>query len=130
MLKKRFLNLSLIFLLVLGIFLILYGVDVKFMLVLLHDVAHSISLVLSVFLMFVAVISYLREGGKRYLFLSAAFLVLLINEAITFLSTSFIPLSEPVIPLIGDPVSHWLNLAMITLLFIGILYKEGEVYES
>ena len=107
-----------------SLLLLLYFLDTVFLLVLLHDLAHFLSLILSLALAWVAVVSYLRDGRTRYILLSAAFTVLTIHEALTFLSTSFIPLAEPVIPLIRDPVTHWLNLAMITLLFTGLIVKD------
>ena len=117
----RMLNLFLATLGVAAFLLLLYLLDLGALLVALHDAAHAASLSLALSLMVIAFISYLRDGRRRYLLLSAAFTVLTVHEGLTFLSASFIPLAEPVVPLIGDPISHWLNLAMITLLFTGLL---------
>lgn len=117
----RLLNLFLATLGVMLFLLLLYLLDLGVLLVTLHDAAHVISLSLALSLMAIAFISYLRDGRRRYLLLSGAFTILVVNEGLSFLSASFIPLAEPVVPLIGDPVSHWLNLAMITLLFTGLI---------
>ena len=117
----RLLNLFLATLGVMLFLLLLYLLDLGVLLVTLHDAAHVISLSLALSLMAIAFISYLRDGRRRYLLLSGAFTILVVNEGLSFLSASFIPLAEPVVPLIGDPVSHWLNLAMVTLLFTGLI---------
>ncbi len=124
MILRRILNFTLIMLGISALLLMLYLFDLKFILVALHDLAHSASLSLALSLTGIAVLSYIRDGRERYLLLSAAFIILTIHEGLTFLSTSFTPLTEPIIPLIRDPVSHWLNLIMVTLLFTSLIVKD------
>lgn len=126
MVIRRVINVVLAALGVSVILMLLHLLALEPVLIVFHDLAHSVSLFLALSLTGIAVVSYIRDGRERYLFLSAAFITLTIHEGLTFLSTSFIPVTEPIIPLISDPISHWLNLLMITLLFTGLIVKSGR----
>ncbi|MDJ0270112.1 MAG: hypothetical protein NXY59_06160 [Aigarchaeota archaeon] len=91
-----------------------------------HDAVHLLSLVFSIFLLVVAIHAYLQDGRRQFFFLMTAFGVLAANQALTFLSSSYMLLREPMIPVINDPISHWLDVLMISLLIGGLLVREGD----
>jgi hypothetical protein len=85
-----------------------------------HIILHIASLIIAVFLSFIAVAAYLRDGRTRLLFMSFGFITLAILEGLMLLSATG-NLNVPIIPAINVELSHLVLLLMITLFGIGIL---------
>jgi hypothetical protein len=84
-----------------------------------HLLLHVISLIIAIFLVFVSILAYLRNGNTRLLFMMFGFLLLSVIEAMyLFHITSKI--EDVVIPIVDIEVSHVIFLVMLTLFGIGI----------
>jgi hypothetical protein len=85
-----------------------------------HIVLHIASLILSIFLFVVSIISYVRNGGSRLLFMSLGFLSLVIVETL-FLFYAARGIREILIPVVNIELPHIILFMMLTLFGIGIL---------
>jgi hypothetical protein len=85
-----------------------------------HIVLHIASLILSIFLSVVSIISYVRNGGSRLLFMSLGFLSLVIVETL-FLFYAARGIREILIPVVNIELPHIILFVMLTLFGIGIL---------
>jgi hypothetical protein len=85
-----------------------------------HIVLHIASLILSIFLFVVSIISYVRNGGSRLLFMSLGFLSLVIVETL-FLFYAARGIREILIPVVNIELPHIILFVMLTLFGIGIL---------
>lgn len=84
-----------------------------------HLLLHVISLIIAIFLVFVSILAYLRNGNSRLLFMMFGFLLLSVIEAMyLFHITSKI--EDVVIPIVDIELSHVIFLVMLTLFGIGI----------
>jgi uncharacterized protein involved in response to NO len=90
-----------------------------------HLFLHVISLIIAIFLVFVSILAYLRNGNTRLLFMMFGFLLLSVIEAMyLFHITSKI--EDVVIPIVDIEVSHVIFLVMLTLFGIGIFRVNKE----
>jgi hypothetical protein len=84
-----------------------------------HLLLHVISIIIAIFLGFVSILAYLRNGYSRLLFMMFGFLLLSVIEAMyLFHITSKI--EDIVIPIVDIELSHVIFLVMLTLFGIGI----------
>lgn len=85
-----------------------------------HILVHIASLIITVFLSFISVSAYLRDGRLRLMFMSFGFVTLAILELLLLLTATG-NLDQVIIPSINIEVSHVLLLVMITLFGLGVL---------
>jgi predicted membrane chloride channel (bestrophin family) len=85
-----------------------------------HIILHIASLAIAIFLCFVSVSAYYRDGRTRLLFMALGFVALAVLEAILLLSATG-NLAEPIIPMVNVELAHVILLAMITLFGLGVL---------
>jgi hypothetical protein len=85
-----------------------------------HILLHIASLVIAIFLSYIAVSAYLRDGRARLLFMALGFVALAILEILMLLSATG-NLEEPIIPAVNVELPHIVLLVMITLFGIGVL---------
>jgi predicted membrane chloride channel (bestrophin family) len=85
-----------------------------------HILLHIASLVIAIFLSYIAVSAYLRDGRARLLFMALGFVTLAVLEILMLLSATD-NLEEPIIPAVNVELSHIVLLVMITLFGIGVL---------
>jgi predicted membrane chloride channel (bestrophin family) len=85
-----------------------------------HIILHIASLAIAIFLCFVSVSAYYRDGRTRLLFMALGFVALAVLEAILLLSATG-NLAEPIIPMVNVELPHVILLAMITLFGLGVL---------
>jgi hypothetical protein len=84
-----------------------------------HLLLHVISLIVAIFLGLVSILSYLRNGRSRLLFMMFGFLLLSIIEALYLFDVSS-KIQDLVIPILDIELSHVIFLVMLTLFGIGI----------
>jgi hypothetical protein len=84
-----------------------------------HLLLHVISLIIAIFLGVVSIISYLRNGRSRLLFMMFGFLLLSIIEAMYLFDVTS-KIEDIVIPIVDIELSHVIFLVMLTLFGIGI----------
>lgn len=85
-----------------------------------HIILHIASLAIAIFLCFVSVSAYFRNGRIRLLFMALGFVALAILEVLLLLSATG-NLAEPIIPAVNVELPHVILLAMITLFGLGVL---------
>lgn len=85
-----------------------------------HILLHIASLVIAIFLSYIALSAYLRDGRARLLFMALGFVTLAILEILMLLSATG-NLEEPIIPAVNVELPHIVLLVMITLFGIGVL---------
>jgi hypothetical protein len=85
-----------------------------------HLLLHLAALIMSIFLVSIAAISYKRVHSKRLLLTALAFIVLAGIEALYMLNASLMG-SGYLIPATDIEVAHILGLAMLALFSLGIL---------
>lgn len=85
-----------------------------------HILLHVASLAIAIFLCFVSVSAYYRNGRIRLLFMALGFVALAILEALLLLSATG-NLAEPIIPAVNVELPHVVLLVMITLFGLGVL---------
>jgi hypothetical protein len=85
-----------------------------------HIILHIANLAIAIFLCFVSVSAYYRDGRTRLLFMALGFVALAVLEAILLLSATG-NLAEPIIPMVNVELAHVILLAMITLFGLGVL---------
>lgn len=84
-----------------------------------HLLLHVISLIIALFLGFISILAYQRNGNSRLLFVMFGFLLLSVIEAMyLFHITSKI--EDIIIPIVDIELSHVIFLVMLTLFGIGI----------
>lgn len=84
-----------------------------------HLLLHVISFIVAIFLGLVSILSYLRNGRSRLLFMMFGFLLLSIIEALYLFDVSS-KIQDLVIPIVDIELSHVIFLVMLTLFGIGI----------
>lgn len=85
-----------------------------------HIILHIASLAIAIFLSFIAVLAYTRDGRARLLFMALGFIALAILEIFMLLSATD-NLKEPMIPVVNVELPHIVLLIMITLFGVGVL---------
>jgi predicted membrane chloride channel (bestrophin family) len=85
-----------------------------------HIILHIASLAIAIFLCFVSVSAYYRDGRTRLLFMALGFVALAVLEAVLLLSATG-NMAEPIIPMVNVELAHVILLAMITLFGLGVL---------
>ena len=85
-----------------------------------HIILHIASLAIAIFLCFVSVSAYFRNGRIRLLFMALGFVALAILEVLLLLSATG-NLAEPIIPAVNVELPHVILLVMITLFGLGVL---------
>jgi hypothetical protein len=85
-----------------------------------HIFLHIASLTIAIFLSYIAVAAYARDGRGRLLFMALGFTTLAILEILLLLTASG-NMNNPTIPTVDVELSHAVLLVMITLFGIGIL---------
>jgi hypothetical protein len=85
-----------------------------------HIVLHVASLTIAIFLSYIAIAAYARDGRVRLLFMSFGFITLAILEVLLLLTATG-NLNAPIIPTVNVELSHLVLLVMIALFGIGIL---------
>jgi hypothetical protein len=85
-----------------------------------HILLHVASLIIAIFLSYIAVAAYVRDGRTRLLFMSFGFITLAILEGLLLLSATG-NMDVPIIPTVNVELSHLVLLVMITLFGIGVL---------
>ena len=85
-----------------------------------HILLHVASLTIAIFLSYIAVTAYSRDGRARLLFMSFGFITLAILEALLLLTATG-NLDIPIIPTVNVELSHLILLVMTTLFGIGVL---------
>jgi len=85
-----------------------------------HILLHIASLIIAVFLSYIAVAAYFRDGRARLLFMSFGFITLAILEGFMLLTATG-NIDVPIVPTINVELSHIVLLLMLTLFGIGIL---------
>jgi hypothetical protein len=84
-----------------------------------HLLLHVISLIIAIFLVFVSILAYLRNGRSRLLFMMFGFLLLSVIETM-YLFHIASKIEDLVIPIVDIELSHVIFLVMLTLFGIGI----------
>ncbi|HKQ21449.1 MAG TPA: hypothetical protein VJS91_05380 [Nitrososphaeraceae archaeon] len=83
-------------------------------------ILHVVSLAISIFLAYIGVAAYVRDGRARLLFMSLGFVTLAIFESLLLLSaTDNIDITT--IPTVNIELPHLVLLVVITLFGIGVL---------
>ena len=85
-----------------------------------HILVHVASLIIAVFLSFISLTAYLRDGRLRLMFMSFGFVTLAILELLLLLAATG-NIDQQIIPSINVEFSHVLLLVMITLFGVGVL---------
>ena len=85
-----------------------------------HIILHIASLAIAIFLSFIAVSAYYRDGRARLLFMALGFVTLAILEVLMLFSATG-NLDEPIIPTVNVELPHVVLLVMITLFGLGVL---------
>jgi cytochrome bd-type quinol oxidase subunit 2 len=85
-----------------------------------HIILHIASLAIAIFLSFIAVSAYHRDGRARLLFMALGFITLAILEVLMLFSATG-NLDEPIIPTVNVELPHVVLLVMITLFGLGVL---------
>jgi hypothetical protein len=85
-----------------------------------HILLHIASLTIAIFLSYIAVTAYARDGRVRLLFMSFGFITLAILEVLLLLSATG-NMDAAIIPTVNVELSHLILLVMITLFGVGIL---------
>jgi hypothetical protein len=85
-----------------------------------HIILHVASLAIAIFLSFISVLAYTRNGRARLLFMALGFITLAILEVLMLLSATG-NLQEPMIPAVNVELPHVVLLVMITLFGVGVL---------
>lgn len=85
-----------------------------------HIILHIVSLAIAIFLSYIAVAAYARDGRSRLLFMSLGFITLAVLEVLMLLSATG-NLDEAIIPAVNIELPHVVLLVMITLFGIGVL---------
>jgi hypothetical protein len=85
-----------------------------------HIILHIASLAIAIFLSYVALTAYFRDGRARLLLMALGFVTLAVLEILLLLSASG-NLQEPIIPAVNVELPHVVLLVMITLFGIGVL---------
>jgi hypothetical protein len=85
-----------------------------------HILLHVASLIIAIFLSYIAVTAYVRDGRARLLIMSFGFITLAILEGLMLLSATG-NMDVPIIPTVNVELSHLVLLVMITLFGIGVL---------
>jgi hypothetical protein len=85
-----------------------------------HIILHIASLAIAIFLSYIAVAAYARDGRSRLLFMSLGFMTLALLEVLMLLSATG-NLGDPIIPAVNIELPHVVLLVMITLFGIGVL---------
>ncbi|MGB7955233.1 MAG: hypothetical protein WCF23_14740, partial [Candidatus Nitrosopolaris sp.] len=83
---------------------------------------HVASIIISVFLIVVSILTYRRTGSIKILYLSIAFLTLLVVELVFLLQ--IIDSSRIMTPMVYTELPHILLLVMLTLFGLGVLRVE------
>ncbi len=84
-----------------------------------HLLLHVTSLIIALFLGFVSILAYLRNGNSRVLFMMFGFFLLSVIEAL-YLFDITSKIKDIVIPIVDIELSHIIFLVMLTLFGIGI----------
>jgi hypothetical protein len=85
-----------------------------------HILVHVASLIIAVFLSFISVSAYFRDGRLRLMFMSFGFVTLAVLELLLLLAATG-NIDQTIIPSINVELSHVLLLFMITLFGVGVL---------
>lgn len=85
-----------------------------------HILLHIASLAIAIFLSYVAVSAYVRDGRARLLFMALGFVTLAILEILLLLSATG-NLHQPIVPMVNVELPHVILLIMITLFGVGVL---------
>jgi hypothetical protein len=85
-----------------------------------HIILHIASLTLAIFLSYISVAAYARDGRARLMFMAFGFITLAILEGLMLLSATG-NIDAPIVPTINVELSHIVLLLMITLFGIGVL---------
>jgi heme A synthase len=74
---------------------------------------HVALVLFSVVVLLVSVLAYARKRNSRYLFLSFAFLFLLLSQAVTLVETIFLSNSLIIVPYAGVHLAHVFDFLML-----------------
>lgn len=85
-----------------------------------HIILHIASLTIAIFLSYISVAAYTRDGRARLMFMAFGFITLAILEGLMLLSATG-NIDVPIVPTINVELSHIVLLLMITLFGIGVL---------
>ena len=85
-----------------------------------HILLHIASLAIAIFLSYIAVSAYVRDGRARLLFMALGFVTLAILEILLLLSATG-NLQQPIVPMVNVELPHVVLLVMITLFGVGVL---------
>ena len=85
-----------------------------------HILLHIASLAIAIFLSYIAVSAFHRDGRTRLLFMALGFVTLAILEILLLLSATG-DLQQPIVPMVNVELPHVILLVMITLFGVGVL---------
>ena len=85
-----------------------------------HVMLHVATIIIATFLLGISLIAYVRVRRRKLLFLSGALLSFAIKEYVIFSDVTLYTSFDVIIPEVGAPITHVLNLLILLFIFLGI----------
>lgn len=87
-----------------------------------HVMLHVATIIIATFLLGISLIAYVRVRRRKLLFLSGALFLFAIKEYVLFSDVTLLTSFDLIIPEVGAPITHVMNLLILIFIFLGIFF--------